>query len=75
MLLLEAKNIIKTFTDRAEPVYALKGVDVRVEQGQVLKDRYTGQLELYARALKQVTGINVRQKLIYSVALHEEIEL
>ena len=47
----------------------------RVGQAQVLKDRYTGQLELYARALKQVTGINVRQKLIYSVALHEEIEL
>ncbi|MBQ9503995.1 MAG: helicase-exonuclease AddAB subunit AddA [Lachnospiraceae bacterium] len=47
----------------------------RVGNAQVLKDRYTGQLELYAKALRQITGIEVKQKLIYSVALHEEIEL
>ncbi|MBO6138202.1 MAG: helicase-exonuclease AddAB subunit AddA [Lachnospiraceae bacterium] len=47
----------------------------RVKDAQILKDRYTQQLELYSKALEQITGMSVRQRLIYSVSLNEEIEV
>ena len=42
---------------------------------QELIDRYKTQLELYARALKQLTHKNVRESIIYSTFLKREIEI
>lgn len=42
---------------------------------EILKSRYRKQLSLYARALCAATGLPVRQKIIYSFALGQEIEL
>ena len=42
---------------------------------QALKDRYQIQLDLYERALTQITGMNVREKLIYAIALKRVITL
>jgi ATP-dependent helicase/nuclease subunit A len=42
-------------------------------QEQILIDRYHVQLEYYKRALEQMTGKTVSEKIIYSVALQKEI--
>ena len=47
----------------------------RVSDPQALKDRYQIQLDLYERALTQITGMNVREKLIYAIALKRVITL
>ena len=46
---------------------------VTSSDGSELADRYRIQLEYYARALEQITGIPVREKIIYSIALGKEI--
>ena len=46
-----------------------------VSDGQVLIDRYSKQLELYAEAIERITGKKVREKIIYSFALGCEITL
>ena len=47
----------------------------RVSHAQELRDRYRVQLDLYARALHQITGKAVREKIIYALSLHEMIVL
>ena len=40
-----------------------------------LKERYRGQLELYKKALEDITGRRVRQTLLYSLSLGREIPI
>jgi ATP-dependent helicase/nuclease subunit A len=47
----------------------------RVSDPQALIDRYQVQLDLYERALTQIIGMNVREKLIYAIALKRVITL
>lgn len=47
----------------------------RVDAGKELIEKYRIQLEYYARALQQLTGKRVKEKIIYSFRLHEEIAL
>ena len=47
----------------------------QVENGRELVEKYRKQLEYYARALQQLTGKKVKEKIIYSFRLHEEIVL
>lgn len=44
-----------------------------IEGEEELKKRYAVQLDYYARALNQITGLEVEQKIIYSFALGKEI--
>ena len=46
-----------------------------VSDGSELLRRYRVQLEYYARALEQITGKRVKEKLIYSFALREVISV
>lgn len=46
---------------------------VRYGMEQTLVDRYRVQLEQYARALEQLTGMKVREQIIYSFALDTHI--
>lgn len=46
-----------------------------VKEAAELAERYRIQLQYYAEALKRTTGIEVKEKIIYSVALGEEIIL
>ena len=46
---------------------------VRYGMEQTLVDRYQVQLEQYARALEQLTGMKVREQIIYSFALDKHI--
>lgn len=47
----------------------------KVHKAQELKDKYKMQLLCYARALERLTGKHVKEKVIYSFALQEEIEV
>ena len=47
----------------------------RVQDPEELRMRYQVQLDLYERALTQITGIKVKEKLIYSVALKETVRV
>jgi ATP-dependent helicase/nuclease subunit A len=47
----------------------------RKDGAKVLKERYSVQLEYYAKALSQITGLNVKEKVIYSFALKESLEI
>lgn len=46
---------------------------VRYGMEQTVVDRYRVQLEQYARALEQLTGMKVREQIIYSFALDKHI--
>jgi len=46
-----------------------------VKDPEELRLRYRVQLDLYERALTQITGSAVKEKLIYSVALRRVIAL
>ena len=41
----------------------------------ILVEKYHGQLDYYARALEQLTGKKVKEKIIYSFTLGKEIIL
>ena len=47
----------------------------RVEQAVELEKRYRTQLDYYQRALEQITGAHVKERIIYSFALAQEIGL
>ena len=47
----------------------------RVRTGEILVARYKDQISLYARALSGITGRPVREKILYSVALGQEIRV
>jgi len=50
--------------------------DVDKKYGEdLLRKRYQVQMDYYQKALEQLTGINVEEKLIYSFALGKEIKL
>ena len=46
-----------------------------VKMATELQERYHAQLEYYAKALEQLTGKKVKEKIIYSFTLHEELEV
>ncbi|MCD8084462.1 MAG: PD-(D/E)XK nuclease family protein, partial [Clostridiales bacterium] len=45
----------------------------RVTDAAVLVEHYRGQMDYYERALRQMTGKKIREKMIYSLALQMEI--
>ena len=47
----------------------------RIRTGKELTERYALQLDYYAEALKRITGKEVKEKILYSFALQEEIRL
>ena len=49
----------------------------RIRRGQedVLRERYHTQLEYYKKALQQMTGMQVKETWIYSIAIQQAIAL
>jgi ATP-dependent helicase/nuclease subunit A len=47
----------------------------RKDGAKVLKERYSVQLDYYAKALSQITGLAVKKKVIYSFAIKECVEV
>ena len=47
----------------------------KVKRAEDLKEKYHAQLEYYAEALELLLGKKVKEKLIYSFTLGEEIQV
>ena len=47
----------------------------RVFKEEILREKYHTQLDYYARALEQLTGKCVKEKIIYSFTMQKEIEV
>ncbi len=62
------------FEEEGELVVADYKTD-RVTAPEELVQRYRSQLAIYARALEQITGKRVKEKIIYSFALNKEIQV
>ncbi len=72
------QGIIDAFYIQDNEVYIVdyKTDRVPAENGeQILIERYKKQLELYCGAIKQITGMNVRDCYIYSVSLNKAISI
>ncbi|MCR4907700.1 MAG: helicase-exonuclease AddAB subunit AddA [Lachnospiraceae bacterium] len=69
------QGIIDAFFYEDDEIVVVDYKTDRVEDGEILKKRYSGQLAFYADALEQLTGKKVKEKLIYSVSLGREILL
>ncbi len=67
------QGIIDVYFEEPEGLVVLDYKTDRVRTGKELLDKYKAQLEYYARALEQITGKKVIEKIIYSFALREEL--
>ena len=67
------QGVIDVYLEEEDGLVLLDYKTDRVSTGEELTVRYKKQLELYARALKQIRGIPVKERLIYSFALDKTI--
>ena len=67
------QGIIDVFFEEEDGLVVADYKTDRVEDAGELLNRYRVQLEYYARALTQITGKFVKEKIIYSFALQQEI--
>lgn len=67
------QGIIDVYFEEPEGLVVLDYKTDRVRTGEELSRKYRAQLDYYARALEQITGKRVREKIIYSFTLREEI--
>ena len=67
------QGVIDVYLEEDDGLVLLDYKTDRVRMEEELVTRYRTQLELYARALQQIRGLPVREKLIYSFALNRVI--
>ena len=73
--LILVQGIIDVYFEEEDGLVVLDYKTDKVKSAQELKEKYHAQLDYYARALEQVTGKHVKEKIIYSFTLQEEIEV
>ena len=73
--LVLVQGIIDVYFEEEEGLVVLDYKTDRVRNAQELVDKYHAQLDYYAQALEQLTEKKVKQKIIYSFTLQEEIIL
>lgn len=73
--LVLVQGIIDVYFEEEDGLVVLDYKTDRVRESRELVERYHGQLDYYARALEQATGKTVKEKIIYSFTLGEEIHL
>ncbi len=69
------QGIIDVYFEEEDGLVVLDYKTDQASCASKLADKYRLQLEYYAQALEQITGKTVKEKIIYSVALEEEILL
>ena len=69
------QGIIDVFFEEADGLVVLDYKTDKVRSGQELKEKYHAQLDYYARALEQLLEKPVKEKVIYSFTLQEEIKV
>lgn len=67
------QGIIDVYFEEEDGITVLDYKTDRVSDGQELVEKYQEQLHLYGRALQQMTEKPVKEKIIYSFFLREEI--
>lgn len=73
--LLLVQGIIDVYFEEDGELVVLDYKTDKVLLAKELVDRYRAQLEYYAQALERLTGKKVKEKIIYSFALAQEIEV
>ncbi len=69
------QGIIDVFFEEGDSLVVLDYKTDKVQKSGELIDKYQEQLHLYGRALEQMTGKKVKEKVIYSFTLRQEILL
>lgn len=69
------QGIIDVYFEEPDGLVVLDYKTDKVKTGNELKEKYHAQLEYYAQALEQLTEKPVKEKIIYSFTLGEEIEV
>lgn len=71
------QGIMDAFYETEQGIVLMDYKTDHLEEGQehVLVERYRKQMELYARALRGITGREVVRKVLYSFSLDKEIEV
>lgn len=67
------QGIIDVYFEETDGLIVLDYKTDRVKTADELKDKYHAQLDYYAEALEKLTGKPVKEKIIYSFTLGEEI--
>lgn len=69
------QGIIDAYLEEEDGLVLVDYKTDRVSKEQALIDRYQIQMDYYKRALEQITGKRVKEKIIYSLTLKKEIRL
>lgn len=69
------QGIIDAYFEEQNEIVLLDYKTDKVDDGEKLVKKYKEQLDYYQKALEQVTGKKVKEKIIYSVTLGEEWKL
>ena len=69
------QGVIDVYFEEGDELVILDYKTDRVSDGVELIKRYKVQLEYYGQALERLTHKKVKEKLIYSFALHEVIQV
>jgi ATP-dependent helicase/nuclease subunit A len=69
------QGIIDAYFEEDGEIVLLDYKTDRVEKGQELIDRYSIQMQYYVKALEQGLGKKVKEVILYSLALGEEVKL
>ena len=69
------QGIIDVYFEEPDGLVVLDYKTDKVRTGNELKEKYHAQLDYYAQALEQLTEKSVKEKIIYSFTLGEEIEV
>ena len=69
------QGIIDVYFEEADSLVVLDYKTDRVKSAGELCEKYHAQLDYYAQALTQLTGKPVKEKIIYSFTLGEEIKV
>lgn len=69
------QGVIDVYFEEEDGLVLLDYKTDRVSQAEELRARYHIQMELYARALEQITQKQVKEKLIYSFALETSLQI
>ena len=67
------QGIIDVYFEEPDGLVVLDYKTDKVRNAEELKEKYHAQLDYYAQALSRLTGKQVKEKIIYSFTLGEEI--
>lgn len=73
--LMVVQGVVDVYFEEDGELVVLDYKTDRVSESSQLVERYRTQLDYYAHALERLTGKRVKEKLIYSFTLHQEIIL